>query len=443
MKKPPDDSLMPARVVNKIAAELNLSKDEADALLSEFVSALRGEVRNSGEAIIPGVGSFQSVDGRLVFQADDDLQAAVNVRFDGLERLETSTRPVEPPDPTIHAPVGGVDEFYDEFDAELDEDVPVDVAAPDESDELHAVEADDQSSEDSADFADEANVDDESLEADERHDDPVKPDDDEADMVLPPFVPHTVGVPDDEPAFTRAEDESETPSSTLSTSTDTTPRRPLVPDEDLPYLPGDDSAPDDEYPLPPDPASLAGPSRRPQKNVTRAWIISSLIVLILIAAGIFFLVGDRDTDEFPSTFEGLSAVDNTDARQPAPTSTEAPLADDALQDAPPVEMEPEPPVEDPSPLYGDEIDTSVSNYTLFVASLPSEASANQVADQWRARGIRTAVFTESTNTGLLFRVGIGQFETIAMADSVRLHSDITPELPEGTWIRRYPATTAN
>src|SRR5690625_2779637 len=182
-----------------------------------------------------------------------------------------------------------------------------------------------------------------------------------------------------------------------------------------------------------------------ERRRPKPWLIAAIIVVMAGAAGLFVIQQDTSPDEVTFTFDNPPA-----SQQPGPTQADAPPptvedAADAGLDEPVDEPAAEEPAATPtppeSPLRGEGIDRSVSRYTLVVGSLQSAAVADEVAEEWRNRGFRTDIFSETANGVTRYRVGIGQFETINAADAAR-SGEIASQLPEGTWVYRYPARSS-
>lgn len=75
-------------------------------------------------------------------------------------------------------------------------------------------------------------------------------------------------------------------------------------------------------------------------------------------------------------------------------------------------------------LYGDYVEASGDDYTIVVHSLPNRSLAEQTAEELRQEGFRTSVTERVVNERVVFRVGIGQFETVQSALS---ESETLPE----------------
>ena len=557
---------MATRVVDKIVAESGLTREEAEALLEEFVSALRNEVYTTSEAIVPGIGSFRYVDGRLDFSPDKNLSGAVNVRFGSLEPIQipdrrfdsiddqrqtelssepeesTSDEPdfseVQPDEPTepeapqsdgfqedisdtepsdpVVTPAGDSEEDSGEDDAEwrppvwtdsseIEDDEPIEPPAPfapptlspvDEQpvfvrrDENEAADDDPGEAETEEPVSEFPSGDIPYVPGDHLSDEPTEPEAPQSDgfqedisdtepsdpVVTPagdseedsgeddaewrppvwtdsseieddepieppaPFAPPTLSPVDEQPVFVRR-DENEAADDDPGEAETEEPVSEF-PSGDIPYVPGDHLSDEDEYAPPP--AGVIPPEGgRSRRRMSPAWFVSGAVVIILVVAGAYLLMSDRSVSDIPRIPDQQRRIEDDSASEALAVQAESDVQDEDVTDEPLPDQEIESPVEEYSPLYGDAIDTSVSRYTLIIASLPSRTSAEQVSDQWRERGIRSAVFSDSTPAGIRYRVGIGEFTTIASADSVRSRSEITPELPEGTWVLRYPATPAN
>ncbi len=388
---------------------MDLTTDEVTALLSEFVHALRGEVDTSGEAAVPGMGTFRRDGSGLSFRADDELRSAVNFRYDGLLSVDVVSREEEEIASTAFVPV----------------------------DDGRSLDADDRQHGDAESPADlQDGFDDEPEDADATAE--VPQDEDNRQTFVPPMISRRSEEP--EAAAVSSDDLDEAPEDDVQPDV----REEVGSDEFSPSPAEAETAEDEVAPMrPPAGSSVPDPDADGRSRTSPAWIMTAVIAAILVAVGIFMFVVDRPAQDLPPTIEEPppTAEDATDVDDAGVIAEERADDDEDTAEQPAVD-EPAAPTAEASPLYGDSIDTTISQYTLVVASLPSESSANEVAGEWRERGIRTAVFSESTGAGTRYRVGIGQFDTIALADSVRSQSDISSELPQGTWVFRYPANIA-
>ncbi len=80
-------------LVTQLARALNLSPDAARYTLNHLVATLREQIEATGEAAVPGLGTFYEVDDRLSFTPEDALARAVNHRYAGLRPITASPAP--------------------------------------------------------------------------------------------------------------------------------------------------------------------------------------------------------------------------------------------------------------------------------------------------------------------------------------------------------------
>lgn len=83
---------MPDALVSQLARALNLPPDAARHTLDHLVATLREQIDATGQARIPGLGTFERGDSGLSFHPDDTLARAVNHRYAGLRPIEASSR---------------------------------------------------------------------------------------------------------------------------------------------------------------------------------------------------------------------------------------------------------------------------------------------------------------------------------------------------------------
>lgn len=75
-------------------------------------------------------------------------------------------------------------------------------------------------------------------------------------------------------------------------------------------------------------------------------------------------------------------------------------------------------------LHGNYVEAAGDEFTIVVHSLPNRSLAEQTAEELRQEGFRTSVTERVVNDRVVFRVGIGQFETLQSALS---ESETLPE----------------
>ncbi len=91
------------------------------------------------------------------------------------------------------------------------------------------------------------------------------------------------------------------------------------------------------------------------------------------------------------------------------------------------------PVE-PAPASTFALSRGMPGYTLILASGINERSAVALARTFDDLGLPYGVLTYPSDTGTLNRLALGQWPTVAEADSMR--TVLAARLPEGTWVKR-------
>ncbi len=407
--------------IRELAARLQIDEARAASLLHSFVEQLRRHVDGGSDAVIPEIGRFSKAGDGISFEPDPALSTAVNFRYAGLEPIEIESQELPAAFEAPPAPPPAADEAAD---APVDADEWLESAGM-ESEEEHLDEAPTVWEE-------------------------------EPDVEEAPSAPEQYVAPVHSTEFDADEDFAD----------ESEPEIVEIVDTSLPaHRSGSDERDRveraDRSDFVQDPQPLRPPARRAasgpedsdeERRRPKPWLIAAIIVVMAGAAGLFVIQQDTSPDEVTFTFDNPPA-----SQQPAPAQADAPPptaedAADAELDDPldePAAEEPAvaaaervaPPTQPESPLRGEGIDRSVSRYTLVVGSLQSAAVAEEVAEGWRNRGFRTDIFSETANGVTRYRVGIGQFESIDAADAAR-SGEIASQLPEGTWVYRYPARSS-
>lgn len=453
---------MSDRFTEHLASYLGIPEDAARQMLAVFNGYLFEELERSGVAVIPDVGSFYREDGSLVFEVDTALASVIDARNTGLDEIAASRRGV----PDIAT------ETSDPDASETDDDLTPGEAA------LGTVAPNltDDASVDEPDIADNLAASEEKMVDPEEGERPSRQDEAEAgtsedDDVHPSVVavhPDAGGTPDVHGPADDLDDASVSPEAVSGE---------ISAEHDI-DVKGDDSPQEDDYFV--DDSVMAGASEAPpvdmesgevtqrdaEMNVTpqnrppvppdrnrsgTPWLLIGVIVIVLGIGGLLALAifGESDQPAQPPLTESLPQMDDEFASGDAigddmieddVIDDEAFIEDDPAED---LEPAPQPQTQPGDPLFGDAIDMTQSRYTLVITSLPSQGAAETVMNSWRNRGFRAAVFAETIDGVTRYRVGVGQFDTIAGADAARSEGNVAADLPEGTWVYRYPASTSN
>lgn len=200
-------------------------------------------------------------------------------------------------------------------------------------------------------------------------------------------------------------------------------------------------------------ARRRGPERRGRNSFSSPMVIGALAVVVILTV-LIVLVSRRSapvpsaltpaTDSSAARIDGAAADsvgpgpgDSTLVAEvlTAPTVNRLPVTEVAPAAPQPAPTEPSAAEARPVPVSGSgDFDTARAGYTLITGSTTRSADARRSADSVRDFGFPVAVLAYDENGTTRFRVGLGIFPTLAVADSVRLA--LADRLPTGTWIRR-------
>lgn len=72
-------------LVEELAKQLNIPVEDVNTALNELVSNVKSEVSGNQASQIPGLGTFEVVDGAIAFKPDETLALAVNNRYAALD----------------------------------------------------------------------------------------------------------------------------------------------------------------------------------------------------------------------------------------------------------------------------------------------------------------------------------------------------------------------
>lgn len=129
---------MTGSLIEQLAARLEVSPADAAQALDDLVDEVRGQLSASGEAVVPGIGTFERRESGIDFRPDATFSDAANAPYAGFgamsvgdgEALPFAAPDAEPaPEPSagVAAAYGGIAEEEPEAEAEVeveDHDVP-------------------------------------------------------------------------------------------------------------------------------------------------------------------------------------------------------------------------------------------------------------------------------------------------------------------------------
>ncbi|MFW5955634.1 MAG: SPOR domain-containing protein [Rhodothermales bacterium] len=413
---------MASPFLEKVAARSGITVEEASVILKQLTASFEESISRNGEAFLPGLGRFTPEGDELKLDPEPDLAELANFRFGHLDPVPVAER-------SIDVPSGAVSDLERPDTPHVQHEAFPPTAEGGEDEPVQHVD-------ESADAGTEL------IQAN----DGVAPDEipergGDGSYTEVSLASGPAGKDADESrqeGMARPEMASEISDSKQDISADS--KVPVANEQDVSSGP---SASDDRP---------GRGSEQPERRRSSApWIVLATFLILLVGAGLYLYLTDDpasngshlaeqtgpDNPDLvdPRDNEQVNAEDS-DAELPeeeeAITETDAPGEASSAAESPPE-----------SPLFGESIDRSTSRYTLVVASLPSESSARQAVETWRQQGFRADVFAETVGGQTRYRVGVGQFESAETADSVRAESDVADQLPQGTWVYRYPARPAN
>lgn len=177
-------------------------------------------------------------------------------------------------------------------------------------------------------------------------------------------------------------------------------------------------------------------SRKPinrKKDRSFVWGILAFLLVLAIGAGIFYYMQSEETEQVTTT-QQQPAQQTIEPSEPLP-EVEVSIQDEAIvsDELTPINQQPEEPgteqtgsgqvqltQESDQPLYGltGNWNGSVNNlYSIVVHSFYNQLRANEVASGFENDGYRTVVTERIVNELEVWRVSIGQFQTIEEAQS--------------------------
>ncbi len=416
---------MASSFISLLADELETSEDQARELMRTLVEDIHDRAHNGSGVRIQNLGMFTEENGQLCFDPEPSLARAVNQRFEGLAS--------EPLPPEVSP-----DAFSSLDDSE--EAAPPESPSPSEpapSEAELTVSAAGQTAIDAPNASDLRD----GLDADTVELEPPAP-----SSETPPFAEILAAL---EPETDPGEAGSET-----------------APPPDAP----DDGNAEDAGPGGADrPADSGGsdPSDRSERarrgsrrrhgesSATLRRIVAGVVVLLLFAAGLWFLIGSPG--ESPDgTISPRASVEPSPERPSAPgaSSSNGPAGDTASQGRPaassaglptaggrdtaaaPASSAPSDSISRTTATDG--IDPSAGGWTLVVRSRTSRSGAQAWLDDNREQftdlGFQVDVLSGQANGQTWYRVAVGQFPSVDRAQAaMNEHADV---FPSDVWLLR-------
>ena len=417
---------MPSLLTQKLADHLNLSEEEADRQLTDFVAQIKEQLDTQGQAVIPGLGTFRASDKGLVFEPDDALARAVNHRFVGLEPVQV--------DVAQEVPDYGKNELFPSDEPNGKEPAMPSEPAPAEADDAPPALPPDApltaAEEPSSPVPEEERE--EAVPPDEAEDEHAEPDAD-APPQQEAAPDHPAG--EDQPGEAAADDAAAAHAAELAAQA--SPSEEAGEEASPPSSDAEDSAsPEDSRPTVNEAASGGTPrrpSRQPDTDRTRktAWLwIVVLLVLILGAGGLWYVFRPA-----PQTESLSSPPPVTQEEQPATSPSEG-GTEAAPAPTPPSPDETAGSANSPASGAPDALDPSAGGWTIVLASATSreeaEATLRRYAERLRGEDLAFGIMESEVEGTTRFRVGAGQFTSTEEARATM--SRLADALPEGAWL---------
>lgn len=189
------------------------------------------------------------------------------------------------------------------------------------------------------------------------------------------------------------------------------------------------------------PRSASLRERRDAQNSVRPWVVALLIVVPLVAVGVYVLVNGSDPVTQPASepvevpptqpldiaenAEGTDIVESTEMDSLEASPQELPSS---TNDATQRERDTDPRDAAPS------LSRGMDGYTLITASTSRESSAAAQLETLSQLNLPTGILYFDTEGGPRYRAAIGQWPSAVAADSAR--QALANELPPGTWVKR-------
>jgi len=163
------------------------------------------------------------------------------------------------------------------------------------------------------------------------------------------------------------------------------------------------------------------PSRTDKKKSRDPMKIVIVIILGLVVLSVgYLMLSDYLSAPEPTTTEIAEPTPIEEppvTAEPDVTETEEPAEQEQVAEMEDfvADEQDTPPEADRYGLYGDYVEATGIDYTIVVHSLPTLDHAEQTAEELRQEGYRTIVMQRTIDDRAVYRVGLGQFETIQAA----------------------------
>ncbi len=485
---------MSAPLYTLIADELGISDAQAKKLLSAMLKEIRKRAQTGVR--LPDLGKFKDVDGQLHFEPSESLARAVNHRFEGLDEEDLGSAPVQDDEEEKNQGPSTITLGYQDAGWSPLESSETESTSDDEADEDGA---------DTAEFqvpdADEA-ADTEELQVDTDAPSPsTSADSARNEASSPRSAPaESHAEPDTEELYPLVEDDSDDPpdapepsspsSDTANTTSPTSEEEhdslsgiwDSDDDEELDSSPSYDAEPsssvepsssaatdsfsfEEEQPNRDATATSAAPADspsedRPEPSPDRAdekssssapRIFVSLLVLLLLGGGAWYILGQRGLVPTPrttfaqlsTTVQSLTAGAPSSSTESPPPDTDTTASTDASAeestsqsgDASAQSTDSSSSSNAQSAASADSIDPSAGGWSIVVASRAESDAAESLAQTYRDRFVNRDVPVDviegTVNNSTRYRVGIGQFDSQSDAQSFLKNFD--SKLPDGAW----------
>lgn len=424
-------------LVDKTGMELDAVKQQLDQLIERIQEAAQ-----KGKALeIKGFGMFYfSKEGELKFDPSDDLQTEVNFKYAGMDPVEIK-KPRESADKQVEEEKEEKPETDAEdstaidsvwgFDAESEEE-PEKPESQKPEKKKEKTEAEDESEE----------------QVTSSKDEPSGKKEKEEEKPFDPFADFDHGVIKSKEEISKEEEPEKKPEKDKKPEkkkTGLTPQSFVDADElEEPEKKEDDL--DDIFPsfvdeskkkqpaaqsrAAQDSKQTAGKGEKKKKNPVQTLVTTIVFVLVLVVGVIVAIdFGVMDSifgDAEPPPREVTQAVPqpqtpvDADAMENLDQDPQDEAADAADQEQPePTEIEEvEEPADPEFGLHGSAVSIDGRYYSIILHSMRNENRAREMRDELQDEGYRAVMNpVESEEHGTMWRIGVGQFETISQAQS--------------------------